>query len=81
VAGGDEKGRFLASKRQFENIQKYMKLQSVKRMGESGSADCESGSRDLENSKKLLRRRIIYCNRSLTFMRQSCFGRKFQRVH
>jgi len=38
-----------------------MKLHSVKGTGESGSADCESGSRDLENSKKLLRRRIIYC--------------------
>lgn len=74
MAGGDEKGSSLAFTRQFENIKKGMKLHSVKRTGES--VDCESGSRDLEHFKKLLTRMIIYCNRSLTFMRQSYFGRK-----
>ena len=34
MAGGDEKGSFLASKRQFENIEKWMKLRSVKGTGE-----------------------------------------------
>ena len=46
MAGGDEKGSSVASKRRFENIKKYMKLHSVKRTGESGSADCESGFKD-----------------------------------
>jgi hypothetical protein len=81
VAGGDEKGTSLAFTKQFENIKKGMKLHSVKITRESGPADCESGSRDLEHFKKLLTRMIIYCNRSLTFMRQSCFGRKYQHVH
>ena len=81
MAGGDEKGSSLAFTRQHENIKRGMKLHSVKRTGESGSAECESGSRDLEHFKKLLTRKIIYCNRSLTFMRQSYFGRKCQHVH
>ena len=81
MAGGDEKGSALAFTRQFENIKKGMKLHSVMRTGESGSADCESGSRDLEHSKKPLRRMIICCNRSLNFMRQPYYGRKCQHVH
>jgi hypothetical protein len=52
VAGGEEKGSSHASKRQFENIKKWLSLHNVKRIEESVSADRITGTEYPEHFKR-----------------------------